>query len=105
MAELHPAFVMAVCSAVLSPHEYLVPNVANVLAAYVTARAPAGGMEDWVVACECGTRDDDGQRMIACDACARWSHSRCGGVPDDAATPDAFVCSLCHPRLRPGAPC
>lgn len=65
--------------------------------------APVGGTEDWVVACECGTRDDDGQRMIACDACARWLHSRCGGVPDDAPTPDVFVCSLCHPRLHPGA--
>lgn len=51
-----------------------------------------------MVACQCGTRDDDGERMIACDACARWSHSRCGGVPDDAPTPDEFVCSMCRPR-------
>ena len=27
----------------------------------------AGGVEDWVVACVCGTRDDDGERMMLCD--------------------------------------
>jgi hypothetical protein len=31
-----------------------------------------GGTEDWVVACRCGTLDDDGERMVACDACGSW---------------------------------
>ncbi|XVF39173.1 hypothetical protein PTKIN_Ptkin01aG0014100 [Pterospermum kingtungense] len=28
-----------------------------------------GGAENWTVRCECGARDDDGERMVACDIC------------------------------------
>ena len=40
----------------------------------------AGGAEDWVVWCEaCQTVDDDGERMMACDVCGVWKHTRCVG--------------------------
>lgn len=55
----------------------------------------AGGGEDWVVACSCGTVDDDGERMIACDACGVWVHMRCFGIPDDHDDPGSFLCKFC----------
>jgi hypothetical protein len=39
--------------------------------------------------------DDDGERMVACDACGVWKHTRCEGVADDAPAPSAFVCGQC----------
>jgi hypothetical protein len=54
----------------------------------------AGGLEDWVVACRCGVVDDDGEKMISCDACGVWMHSRCNGV-EDADDPPPFVCEAC----------
>jgi PHD-finger len=48
------------------------------------------------VACACGTRDDDGERMAACDACAAWAHTRCAGVADGAPVPPLFLCAACH---------
>ena len=57
----------------------------------------AGGMEEWHVNCMCGTRDDDGERMIACDGCGEWSHTRCAGYADTLPSPDHFVCSRCRP--------
>ena len=55
----------------------------------------AGGEEDWLVGCKCGCRDDDGERMIACDLCGLWMHLRCQGIPDSAPTPDSFSCQRC----------
>ena len=43
-------------------------------------RPVAGGEEDWVVHCDCGTTDDDGERMVACERCNQWRHTRCLGV-------------------------
>ncbi|BDA47154.1 probable PHD finger protein MALE MEIOCYTE DEATH 1 [Coccomyxa sp. Obi] len=60
----------------------------------------AGGVEEWQVACCCGTRDDDGERMIACDGCAEWSHTRCAGFADALPSPDHFLCPRCS-RLPP----
>ena len=59
-----------------------------------------GGVEDWIVDCICGTKDDDGERMLECERCSRWVHTRCYGVPDSAPCPENFVCSKCrkHPR-------
>ena len=65
-------------------------HVGSLMLAYVT-----GGMEEWHVACMCGTRDDDGERMIACDGCGEWSHTRCAGYPDSLPSPDHFVCAHC----------
>ena len=55
----------------------------------------AGGFEDWVVSCSCGTKVDDGERMVACDVCGVWLHTRCQGIPDADSIPDEFVCSQC----------
>jgi len=55
----------------------------------------AGGYEDWVVSCRCGTHVDDGERMVACDVCGVWMHTRCQGMPDPHPLPDEFVCSKC----------
>jgi hypothetical protein len=60
----------------------------------------AGGPEDWIVACTCGTRDDDGEAMVECDRCRMWFHTRCAQVPDDGA---AFVCAGCVKRQRSAA--
>ena len=59
-----------------------------------------GGLEDWIVDCICGTKDDDGERMVECDRCGRWVHTRCYGVPDSAPVPDNFVCVKCRKQAR-----
>ncbi len=64
----------------------------------------AGGPEKWVVACICGTADDDGERMVACDACGIWQHLRCNNVPEEGEEHLAagFICGQCakdHPEL------
>ncbi|RMZ52729.1 hypothetical protein APUTEX25_000848 [Auxenochlorella protothecoides] len=56
-----------------------------------------GGHEDWVVACSCGTRDDDGERMLSCDACGRWHHWRCAGLAEADPDPAAWQCPSCSP--------
>ena len=35
--------------------------------------------DNWKVRCECGAQDDDGERMVACDICEVWQHTRCYG--------------------------
>ncbi len=76
-----------------------------------------GGLDQWTVRCVCGTCDDDGQRMIACDACEVWMHTRCVGIGDDAGTPRRWTCTECEAeaareaarlakagKLKPAAP-
>ncbi|KAJ6801144.1 putative PHD finger protein [Iris pallida] len=53
------------------------------------------GLENWIVDCRCGAKDDDGERMMACDTCAVWHHTRCAGVSDYEAVPVKFVCKKC----------
>ena len=60
----------------------------------VSSAAP-GGPEDWLVACSCGVRDDDGERMAACDACGAWAHTRCAGTRDEEPVPPLFLCAAC----------
>ena len=55
----------------------------------------AGGPEDWIVNCPCGTRDDDGEAMVACDICETWMHTRCVNVPDDT---QAWACQNCRKK-------
>eukprot|EP00884_Botryococcus_braunii_P013401 jgi/Botrbrau1/22061/Bobra.0024s0070.1 len=55
----------------------------------------AGGEEDWVVNCRCGTRDDDGERMFECEFCKQWSHTRCAGYADDVVDLPNYVCPRC----------
>ncbi|XP_058109014.1 PHD finger protein MALE MEIOCYTE DEATH 1 [Magnolia sinica] len=60
-----------------------------------------GGADNWTVDCTCGARDDDGERMVACDICEVWQHTRCGGIDDAAAVPPLFVCARCGSMLAP----
>lgn len=57
------------------------------------------GLENWIVDCDCGAKDDDGERMMACDACGVWQHTRCAGISDYDEAPVKFVCKKCI-RLR-----
>ena len=56
-----------------------------------------GGLEQWTVKCMCGTGDDDGERMIACDECGIWMHTRCVGIKDSAKAPSNWICPKCAP--------
>ena len=56
-----------------------------------------GGLEQWTVKCMCGTGDDDGERMIACDKCGIWMHTRCVGIKDSAKAPSNWICPNCAP--------
>ncbi|CAA6664276.1 unnamed protein product [Spirodela intermedia] len=49
----------------------------------------------WKVRCVCGARDDDGERMVACDICEVWQHTRCAGIAEGAAVPPLFLCAAC----------
>lgn len=59
------------------------------------------GTEKWTVDCTCGASDDDGERMLACDACGVWQHTRCSGILDSEAVPAKFLCGGC--RNSPGS--
>lgn len=59
------------------------------------------GADNWMVRCECGALDDDGERMVACDICEVWQHTRCCGIEDAEAVPPLFVCSGCCVSLLP----
>ncbi|KAI3824318.1 hypothetical protein L1987_05773 [Smallanthus sonchifolius] len=69
-----------------------------------------GGADNWVVNCKCGARDDDGERMVACDLCEVWQHTRCSGIDDGEVVPPLFVCYRCcdsigsqtHPKQADG---
>ncbi|KAK4720474.1 hypothetical protein R3W88_010707 [Solanum pinnatisectum] len=54
------------------------------------------GIERWTVDCFCGAKDDDGERMLACDVCSVWQHTRCAGIPDLDAVPAKFICLRCR---------
>ncbi|XP_057787311.1 PHD finger protein At1g33420 [Salvia miltiorrhiza] len=56
------------------------------------------GIERWIVDCLCGAKDDDGERMLACDVCGIWQHTRCSGIPDSDAVPVKFFCYRCRRR-------
>lgn len=54
------------------------------------------GIERWTVDCSCGAKDDDGERMLACDICGVWRHTRCCGIHDTDPVPARFVCPKCQ---------
>ncbi|XVF64432.1 hypothetical protein PTKIN_Ptkin09bG0169200 [Pterospermum kingtungense] len=60
-----------------------------------------GGADNWIVRCDCGAQDDDGERMVACDICEVWQHTRCCGIEDTEAVPPLFVCPGCRISLEP----
>ncbi|CAE6074619.1 unnamed protein product [Arabidopsis arenosa] len=55
-----------------------------------------GGFDDWTVDCKCGARDDDGERMVACDSCKVWHHTLCNSIEDDEVVPSVFLCNRCY---------
>ncbi|XP_061357149.1 PHD finger protein MALE MEIOCYTE DEATH 1-like [Gastrolobium bilobum] len=59
------------------------------------------GAGNWKVRCECGACDDDGERMVACDICEVWQHTRCCGIHDSETVPPLFMCSSCCDSLVP----
>ncbi|KAI4324030.1 hypothetical protein L6164_023598 [Bauhinia variegata] len=58
------------------------------------------GTETWKVDCLCGAKDDDGERMLACDTCGVWQHARCAGIDDADAIPSKFLCMRCVNSYR-----
>ncbi|CAH2065663.1 unnamed protein product [Thlaspi arvense] len=54
-----------------------------------------GGCDTWMVKCVCRAKDDDGERMISCDVCEVWQHTRCCGIDDSNTLPPLYVCSNC----------
>ncbi|KAM5550172.1 PHD finger protein [Rosa sericea] len=58
------------------------------------------GIESWIVDCTCGTKDDDGERMLACDTCGVWQHTRCAGIHCSDEIPAKFVCLRCMSSYR-----
>uniref|UniRef100_A0A0D9V8I4 Zinc finger PHD-type domain-containing protein n=1 Tax=Leersia perrieri TaxID=77586 RepID=A0A0D9V8I4_9ORYZ len=61
------------------------------------------GLENWTVDCTCGAKDDDGERMLACDVCGVWQHTRCSGISDFDDVPEKFICRKCtSPRKGKG---
>ncbi|XP_009789304.1 PHD finger protein MALE MEIOCYTE DEATH 1 [Nicotiana sylvestris] len=60
-----------------------------------------GGADNWTVNCRCGARDDDGERMVSCDICEIWQHTRCCGIEDSEVVPPLFVCEACCTSLAP----
>ncbi|XP_050382595.1 PHD finger protein At1g33420-like [Argentina anserina] len=66
------------------------------------------GLEGWTVECSCGAKDDDGERMMACDRCGVWRHTRCSGIPDSDLVPANFVCQGCKSSVsvtKSAGPC
>lgn len=52
-----------------------------------------------IVKCVCGTVTDDGERMVSCDNCANWLHTRCIGLADSKEIPPDFSLTK-HLRLK-----
>ncbi|KAL7000804.1 hypothetical protein U1Q18_001954 [Sarracenia purpurea var. burkii] len=57
-----------------------------------------GGPRNWTVDCACGATDDDGERMVGCDECHVWKHTRCSNIEDDEPAPSLFLCIKCTCR-------
>ncbi|ERN12720.1 hypothetical protein AMTR_s00043p00044190 [Amborella trichopoda] len=58
-----------------------------------------GGAEEWRMECECGARDDDGERMVASDLCEVWQHTWCLGIPDAEEVAHLCFCDRCASAL------
>uniref|UniRef100_A0A0D9XQL4 PHD-type domain-containing protein n=1 Tax=Leersia perrieri TaxID=77586 RepID=A0A0D9XQL4_9ORYZ len=59
------------------------------------------GMDKWTVKCSCGAKDDDGERMLSCDSCHVWMHTRCAGISDFDRVPKRYVCKSCKLTNKP----
>ncbi|KAL5995483.1 hypothetical protein ACLOJK_025545 [Asimina triloba] len=56
-----------------------------------------GNSSVWLIDCPCGAKEDDGERMVSCDICEVWQHTRCVGVSDEF--PQIFLCSQCEHKI------
>ncbi|KAK3133512.1 hypothetical protein QOZ80_6AG0537470 [Eleusine coracana subsp. coracana] len=59
------------------------------------------GVDKWIVDCSCGAKDDDGERMLSCDSCHVWQHTRCAGISDFDQMPKRYVCKTCKLLQKP----
>uniref|UniRef100_A0A0E0ME41 PHD-type domain-containing protein n=1 Tax=Oryza punctata TaxID=4537 RepID=A0A0E0ME41_ORYPU len=59
------------------------------------------GVDKWTVKCSCGAKDDDGERMLSCDSCHMWMHTRCAGISDFDRVPKRYVCKSCKLTHKP----
>jgi hypothetical protein len=59
------------------------------------------GVDPWTVDCSCGAKDDDGERMLSCDSCHVWQHTRCAGISDFNHVPKRYVCTMCKLLYKP----
>ncbi|EAZ17917.1 hypothetical protein OsJ_33464 [Oryza sativa Japonica Group] len=59
------------------------------------------GVDKWTVKCSCGATDDDGERMLSCDTCHMWMHTRCAGISDFDRVPKRYVCKSCKLTHKP----
>nr|XP_029119645.1 PHD finger protein PERSISTENT TAPETAL CELL 1 [Elaeis guineensis] len=55
-----------------------------------------GGKLNGMVDCLCGAREEDGERMVCCDICEIWQHTRCVRIPNNEDIPHVFLCSPCE---------
>lgn len=62
------------------------------------------GVDKWTVSCSCGATDDDGERMLSCDSCHVWQHTRCAGISDFDQVPKRYVCKSCKFLNKPKRP-
>lgn len=58
-----------------------------------------GGMEKRIMECVCGAMEDDGERMVVCDICEIWQHTRCVQIPNDQQIPHIFICNRCDQEI------
>ncbi|KAK1552600.1 hypothetical protein Q3G72_019900 [Acer saccharum] len=59
-----------------------------------------GGAENWTVDCVCRAKDDDGERMVACEICQVWQHTRCNSIDDHEPVPCVFLCRTCEAKVK-----
>lgn len=74
--------------------------------------APPANTAGPLFPCRCGTSDDDGERMIACDGCGVWAHMLCNGIPvldedeeeeEEGREPPHWTCDNCLAKAPAGA--
>ncbi|RAL48064.1 hypothetical protein DM860_017855 [Cuscuta australis] len=62
-----------------------------------------GSTTNSTVECICGTREDDGERMVECEGCQVWQHTRCCcGIDDGEDAPAVFLCRDCAAAVVAG---
>lgn len=58
-----------------------------------------GDPNSGTVDCSCGTMEEDGERMVCCDICEIWQHTRCVRIPNDQDIPHIFLCKKCEQEI------